>query len=104
MTKPPGGAAVVDKYTGKPVSSAGSPTWTRAGRASRETVDQDPGRPDAHPPTGAPFELVKFEGLQVTPWVTRAGARARAGAGRRMAFSLRATGFSRPAHAKQDAA
>ena len=37
------------------------------------------------PPTGAPFEPVEFTGLQVTPYV---------GANGRLAFSIRATGFT----------
>jgi hypothetical protein len=44
------------------------------------------------PPTRAPFELVEFEGLVVTPYVNDKG---------RMAYSLRATGIkaaARPAH------
>jgi len=36
------------------------------------------------PPTRQPFELVEFDGLQVTPYVTDKG---------RMAYSLRATGL-----------
>lgn len=43
------------------------------------------------PPTRQPFEMVEFDGLQVTPYVTDRG---------RMAYSLRATGLkgsARPA-------
>jgi hypothetical protein len=52
------------------------------------------------PPTGHPFELVEFENLTVTPYVTDKG---------RMAYSLRATGLKaarqQPQHpAAKDAA
>ena len=52
------------------------------------------------PPTGQPFELVEFENLTVTPYVTDKG---------RMAYSLRATGLKaarqQPQHpAAKDAA
>jgi hypothetical protein len=43
------------------------------------------------PPTGQPFELVEFENLTVTPYVTDKG---------RMAYSLRATGL-KPARQQQ---
>jgi hypothetical protein len=43
------------------------------------------------PPTGHPFELVEFENLTVTPYVTDKG---------RMAYSLRATGL-KPARQQQ---
>jgi hypothetical protein len=51
------------------------------------------------PPTGQPFELVEFENLTVTPYVTDKG---------RMAYSLRATGIKaarqQPQHQAKDAA
>jgi hypothetical protein len=49
------------------------------------------------PPTRQPFELVEFDGLMVTPYVTDRG---------RMAYSLRATGLKagRPAQVNKDAA
>lgn len=61
-----------------------------AGR-SRETgvkilADREPA-----PPTGQPFELVEFDNLTVTPYVTDKG---------RMAYSLRATGL-KPARQQQ---
>ena len=43
------------------------------------------------PPTGQPFELVEFENLTVTPYITDKG---------RMAYSLRATGL-KPARQQQ---
>ncbi len=50
-------------------------------------------------PTGQPFEMVEFENLTVTPYVTDKG---------RMAYSLRATGIKparqQPQHAAKDAA
>ena len=48
------------------------------------------------PPTRQPFELVEFDGLMVTPYVTDRG---------RMAYSLRATGIksARPAGNKDAA-
>jgi hypothetical protein len=48
------------------------------------------------PPTRAPFELVEFDGLVVTPYVNDKG---------RMAYSLRATGIKAAARpAQKDAA
>jgi hypothetical protein len=57
------------------------------------------------PPTGTPFELVEFDGLQVTPYVDTGRCQGKGRCGARMAFSLRATGIrtARPAP-KQDAA
>jgi hypothetical protein len=54
---------------------------------------------------GVPFELVEFEGLQVTPWVDNGRCQGKGRCGARMAFSLRATGIkaARPMP-KQDAA
>ena len=48
-----------------------------------------------NPPTGTPFELVEFDNLQVTPYVTDKG---------RMAYSLRATGIKPARPAAKDAA
>jgi hypothetical protein len=54
-----------------------------AGR-TRETVVKILADREPVPPTRQPFELVEFENLQVTPYVTDKG---------RMAYSLRATGL-----------
>jgi len=51
---------------------------------SRETVVKVLADREPTPPTGQPFELVEFENLQVTPYVTDKG---------RMAYSLKATGI-----------
>ena len=63
---------------------------------SRETVVKILADRQPSPPTGTPFELVEFDNLQVTPYVTDKG---------RMAYSLKATGIkpTRPA-ASRDAA
>jgi hypothetical protein len=45
------------------------------------------------PPTRQPFELVEFEGLQVTPYVDTGRCQGRGRCNARMAFSLRATGL-----------
>jgi hypothetical protein len=47
------------------------------------------------PPTGQPFELVEFDNLQVTPYVTDKG---------RMAYSLKATGIKPARPVAKDAA
>jgi hypothetical protein len=90
-----------DKLTGKKVwqCRVSDLDPELAGR-SRETgvkilADREPA-----PPTGQPFELVEFENLTVTPYVTDKG---------RMAYSLRATGLKparqQPQHpAAKDAA
>ena len=67
---------------------------------SRETVVKILADRMPVPPTRAPFELVEFEGLQVTPYVDTGRCQGRGRCGARMAFSLRATGMkaaSRPA-------
>ena len=63
---------------------------------SRETVVKILADRQPSPPTGTPFELVEFDNLQVTPYVTDKG---------RMAYSLKATGIkaARPV-ASRDAA
>ena len=45
------------------------------------------------PPTRQPFELVEFEGLQVTPYVDTGRCQGQGRCNARMAFSLRATGL-----------
>jgi hypothetical protein len=67
---------------------------------SRETVVKILADRQPSPPAGQPFELVEFDNLQVTPYVTDKG---------RMAYSLRATGLKparqQPQHpAAKDAA
>jgi hypothetical protein len=63
---------------------------------SREVVVKILADREPVPPTRTPFELVEFENLQVTPYVTDKG---------RMAYSLRSTGLkaARPM-ASKDAA
>jgi hypothetical protein len=84
----------VDKHTGKPVFQCRVSDRDRGleGR-SREVVvkiltDRMPAAP-----TGAAFELVEFEGLQVTPYVDTGRCQGKGRCGARMAFSLRATGI-----------
>jgi hypothetical protein len=75
----------VDKLTGKRVwqCRVSDLDPDLAGR-SRETVVKILADREPLPPTRQPFELVEFENLQVTPYVTDKG---------RMAYSLRATGL-----------
>jgi hypothetical protein len=75
----------VDKVTGKRVFSCRVVDMDPdlEGR-SRETVVKILADRMPAAPTRAPFELVDFDGLQVTPYVTDRG---------RMAYSLRATGI-----------
>jgi hypothetical protein len=87
----------VDKLTGKRVwqCRVADMDPELEGR-SRETVVKILAERQPTPPTGQPFELVEFDNLQVTPYVTDKG---------RMAYSLRATAVkpARPA-ASKDAA
>src|SRR5204862_1547934 len=71
---------------------------------SRETVVKILADRPPSPPTGQPFELVEFEGLQVTPYVDSGRCQGQGRCNARMAFSLRATGIkaARPA-ASRDA-
>jgi hypothetical protein len=75
----------VDKVTGRRVwqCRVSDLDPDLAGR-SRETVVKILADREPVPPTRQPFELVEFENLQVTPYVTDKG---------RMAYSLRATGL-----------
>ena len=82
----------VDKVTGKPVFQCRVADMDPelAGR-QRETVVKILADRMPVPPTRQPFELVEFDGLVVTPYVTDRG---------KLAFSLRATGIktaTRPA-------
>jgi len=63
---------------------------------SREVVVKIMADREPAPPTGQPFELVEFDNLQVTPYVTDKG---------RLAYSLKATGLKpgRPAAGKDAA-
>jgi hypothetical protein len=87
----------VDKLTGKRVFQCRVADMDPEleGR-SRETVVKILADRPPSPPTGTPFELVEFDNLQVTPYVTDKG---------RMAYSLKATGIkaARPT-ASRDAA
>jgi hypothetical protein len=62
---------------------------------SRETVVKIIADREPAPPTGQPFELVEFDNLQVTPYVTDKG---------RMAYSLRSTGIKPARPIAKDAA
>jgi hypothetical protein len=75
----------VDKLTGKRVFQCRVSDLDPelAGRSREVVVKILADRPPAAP-TGQPFELVEFENLVVTPYVTDRG---------RMAYSLRATGL-----------
>jgi hypothetical protein len=88
----------VDKVTGKRVwqCRVSDLDPDLAGRA-RETVVKILADREPTPPGRQPFELVEFDGLTVTPYVTDRG---------RLAFSLRAAGIkagARPAGSKDAA-
>ena len=84
----------VDKHTGKPVFQCRvSDMDPELEGRQRETVVKILADRMPAPPTGAPFELVEFEGLQVTPYVDTGRCQGRGRCGARMAFSLRATGI-----------
>jgi hypothetical protein len=57
-------------------------------------------------PVGDQFELVEFDGLQITPYVDSGRCQGHGRCNARLAFSIRATGIkpARPAASKQDAA
>jgi hypothetical protein len=86
----------VDKLTGKRVFQCRVADMDPEleGR-SRETVVKILADRQPSPPTGQQFELVEFDNLQVTPYVTDKG---------RMAYSLRATGIKPARPAAKDAA
>jgi hypothetical protein len=84
----------VDKYTGKPVFQCRvSDMDPELEGRQRETVVKILADRMPTPPTGAAFELVEFEGLQVTPYVDTGRCQGKGRCGARMAFSLRATGI-----------
>ena len=90
----------VDKHTGQRVFSCRVMDMDPEleGR-SRETVVKILADRMPVPPTRTAFELVEFEGLQVTPYVDTGRCQGRGRCNARMAFSLRATGMkaaSRP--------
>ena len=95
----------VDKHTGQRVFSCRVMDMDPEleGR-SRETVVKILADRMPVPPTRAPFELVEFEGLQVTPYVDTGRCQGRSRCGARMAFSLRATGMKAARQAVKDAA
>lgn len=97
----------VDKHTGKPVFQCRVMDMDPEleGR-SRETVVKIMADRMPVPPTRQPFELVEFEGLQVTPYVDTGRCQGKGRCNARMAFSLRATGMKaavRPAPSKDAA-
>jgi hypothetical protein len=82
----------VDKHTGKPVFQCRVSDRDRGleGR-SREVVVKILADRMPTAPTGTAFELVEFDGLQVTPYVDNGRCQGKGRCGARMAFSLRAT-------------
>jgi hypothetical protein len=95
-----------DKYTGQPVFSVRVMDMDPEleGR-SREVVVKILADRMPVPPTRTPFELVEFEGLQVTPYVDTGRCQGKGKCQARMAFSLRATGMKAAARpAAKDAA
>ena len=71
---------------------------------SREVVVKVLADRQPTPPTRAPFELVEFENLTVTPYVDSGRCQGRGKCTARMAFSLRATGLKAARPAAKDAA
>ncbi len=84
----------VDKYTGQPVFQCRVMDMDPEleGR-SREIVVKILADKMPVPPTRTPFEMVEFEGLQVTPYVDSGRCQGKGKCNARMAFSLRATGI-----------
>ncbi len=95
----------VDKHTGQRVFSCRVMDMDPEleGR-SRETVVKILADRMPVPPTRAPFELVEFESLQVTPYVDSGRCQGRGRCNARMAFSLRATGMKAARPVAKDAA
>lgn len=90
----------IDKVTGSRVWQCRvSDNDPELGARSHEVVVKILADREPAPPTGAPFELVEFDRLTVTPYINtdRCGGGGRCGA--RMAYSLRASGIKpgRPA-------
>ena len=84
----------VDKHTGKPVFQCRvSDMDPELEGRSRETVVKILADRMPTAPTGTAFELVEFDGLQVTPYVDNGRCQGKGRCGARMAFSLRATGI-----------
>jgi hypothetical protein len=81
-----------DEKTKRRTPSIDKVTGTKVWQCRVSDLDRMPA-----PPTRQPFELVEFDGLVVTPYVTDRG---------KLAFSLRATGIkaaARPAGSKDAA-
>jgi hypothetical protein len=96
----------IDKITGRRVFQCRVMDMDAelAGR-SRETVVKILADRMPEPPTRTPFELVEFEGLQITPYVDTGRCHGQGNCQARMAFSLRATGIKAAARpATKDAA
>jgi hypothetical protein len=95
----------IDKITGKRVFQCRVADMDPEleGR-SRETVVKILADRPPSPPTGQPFELVEFDGLQVTPYVDSGRCQGQGRCGARMAFSLRATGIKAARPVAKDAA
>jgi hypothetical protein len=95
----------IDKLTGKRVFQCRVADMDPEleGRSRETVVKILADRPPA-PPTGQPFELVEFEGLQVTPYVDSGRCQGKGKCAARMAFSLRATGIKAARPVAKDAA
>jgi hypothetical protein len=95
----------IDKVTGKRVFQCRVADMDPEleGR-SRETVVKILADRPPSPPTGQPFELVEFDGLQVTPYVDSGRCQGQGRCAARMAFSLRATGIKAARPVAKDAA
>ena len=95
----------IDKITGKRVFQCRVADMDPEleGR-SRETVVKILADRPPSPPTGQRFELVEFDGLQVTPYVDSGRCQGKGKCAARMAFSLRATGIKAARPVAKDAA
>jgi hypothetical protein len=95
----------IDKLTGKRVwqCRVADMDPELEGR-SRETVVKILADRQPVPPTGTQFELVEFDGLQVTPYVDSGRCQGKGRCNARMAFSLRATGIKAARPIAKDAA
>src|SRR5438105_12529791 len=84
----------IDKITGKRVFQCRVADMDPEleGR-SRETVVKILADRPPSPPTGTPFELVEFEGLQVTPYVDSGSCQGHVRCNALMEFSMRAIGI-----------
>jgi len=90
----------IDKVTGSRVWQCRvSDNDPDLGARSHEVVVKILADREPTPPTGAPFELVEFDRLMVTPYINNDRCSGTGRCGARMAYSLRAMGIKagRPA-------